>query len=95
MILPEQALSYGFSIERDRNFIRGHGSENKQFDEKPWDAEIVAALIYMHEDQPVLVAQKGGKVTIPETDFIFQFSTTFSAEDFTNFRFKRESTGYK
>ena len=61
---------------------------NKQFDEKPWDAEIVAALIYMHEDQPVLVAQKGGKVTIPETDFIFQFSTTFSAEDFTNFRFQ-------
>ena len=61
---------------------------NKQFDEKPWDAEIVAALIYMHEDQPVLVAQKGGKVTIPETDFIFHFSTTFSAEDFTNFRFQ-------
>ena len=46
---------------------------NKQFDEKPWDAEIVAALIYMHEDQPVLVAQKGGKVTIPETDSIFNY----------------------
>ena len=38
---------------------------NKQFDEKAWDAEIVAALIYMHGEQPVLVAQKGGKVTIP------------------------------
>ena len=37
---------------------------NKQFDEKAWDAEIVAALIYMHGEQPVLVAQKGGKVIL-------------------------------
>ena len=61
---------------------------NKQFDEKAWDAEIVAALIYMHGEQPVLVAQKGGKVTIPETESVFQFSTAFSVEDFTDFRFQ-------
>ena len=61
---------------------------NKQFDEKPWDAEIVAALIYMQGDQPMLVVQKGGKVTIPETESVFQFSTTFSAEDFTDFKFQ-------
>ena len=66
---------------------------NKQFDEKAWDAEIVAALIYMHGEQPVLVAQKGGKVTIPETESVFQFSTAFSVEDFTDFRFRRSLSG--
>ena len=39
-------------------------------------------------EQPVLVAQKGGKVTIPETESVFQFSTAFSVEDFTDFRFQ-------
>ncbi len=61
---------------------------NKQFDEKAWDAEIVAALVYMNGEQPVLVAQKGGKVTIPEVEPVFRFSTDFSAEDFTGFTLK-------
>lgn len=59
---------------------------NKQFDEQPWEAEIIAALVYMNGEQPVLVAQKGGKVTIPETEAVFQFSTGFSAEDFSDFK---------
>lgn len=58
---------------------------NKQFDEQPWEAEVIAALVYMNGEQPVLVAQKGGKVTIPETEAVFQFSTGFSAEDFSGF----------
>ena len=68
---------------------------NKQFDEKPWDAEIVAALIYMHEDQPVLVAQKGGKVTILKRISFFNFQLLFRLRILQTFGFKRESTGYK
>lgn len=61
---------------------------NKLFDEKPWEAEIMAVLFYMDGKQPVAIAQKGGKVVIPETEAIFQFTTTFSAEDFTDFSFR-------
>ncbi|MCQ4874981.1 MULTISPECIES: AAA family ATPase [Odoribacteraceae] len=61
---------------------------NKQFDEKSWEAEIVAVLFYMNGKQPVAVAQKGGKIVIPETESLFHFTTTFSAEDFTDFTFR-------
>lgn len=61
---------------------------NKQFDGKPWEAEIVAVLFYMNGKQPMPVAQKGGKITIQETDATSRFTTTFSAEDFSNFSFQ-------
>lgn len=34
---------------------------NKLFDEKPWEAEIMAVLFYMDGKQPVAIAQKGGR----------------------------------
>ena len=69
---------------------------NKQFDEKPWDAEIVAALIYMHGEQPVLVAQKGGKVTIPETESRFSIFNCFFCRGLYRLSgFKKELIGYR
>jgi len=61
---------------------------NKQFDEKSWEAEMIAVLFYMNGEQPVPVAQKERKIVIQETESVSHFTTIFSAEDFTGFTFR-------
>ena len=68
---------------------------NKQFDEKAWDAEIVAALIYMHGEQPVLVAQKGGKLPSPKRSLFFNFQLLFLSRTLQTLGFKKELIGYR
>ena len=68
---------------------------NKQFDEKAWDAEIVAALIYMHGEQPVLVHKKEEKLPSPKRSLFFNFQLLFLSRTLQTLGFKKELIGYR
>ena len=67
---------------------------NKQFDEKAWDAEIVAALIYM-ESNLYWWHKKEEKLPSPKRSLFFNFQLLFLSRTLQTLGFKKELIGYR
>ena len=62
--------------------------ENLRFQDRPWEAELVAGVFFMGGDAPLLVGQREARFVVPETHAHCQCTLSFASGELENFTFR-------